>query len=91
MEGGRRDRLSTFSACLKLDFSLIEAELYMYVCVYVYVCVHIYMYIYICACTSKIATIGSDIGLSPGRHQTIIWTNAGILLTGTLEQISVKS
>ena len=61
----------------------------MYVCVYVYVCV--YMYIYICACTSKIATIGSDIGLSPGRHQTIIWTNAGILLTGTLEQISVKS
>ena len=28
--------------------------------------------------------IGSDNGLSPDRHQTIIWTNAGILLTGTL-------
>ena len=28
--------------------------------------------------------IGSDNGLSPGRRQAIIWTNAGILLTGTL-------
>ena len=26
------------------------------------------------------ATIGSDNGLSPGRRQAIIWTNAGILL-----------
>ena len=25
---------------------------------------------------------GSDNGLSPGRHQANIWTNAGILLTG---------
>ena len=28
--------------------------------------------------------IGSDNGLSPGRHQAIIWTNDGILLIGTL-------
>ena len=28
--------------------------------------------------------MGSDNGLSPGRHQTIIWTNAGILLIGPL-------
>ena len=26
------------------------------------------------------AIIGSDNGLSPGRHQAIIWTNTGILL-----------
>ena len=30
------------------------------------------------------ATIGSDNGLSPGRRQAIIWTNAGILLIGPL-------
>ena len=29
---------------------------------------------------SKLPIIGSDIGLSPGRRQAIIWTNAGILL-----------
>ena len=28
--------------------------------------------------------IGSDNGLSPGRRQAIIWTNAGILLIETL-------
>ena len=28
--------------------------------------------------------IGSDNGFSPGRRQAIIWTNAGILLIGTL-------
>ena len=31
------------------------------------------------------AIIGSDNGLSPGRRQAIIWTNAGILLIRTLE------
>ena len=30
------------------------------------------------------AIIGSDNGLSPDRHQAIIWTNAGILLIGPL-------
>ena len=35
-------------------------------------------------CISKLPTIGSDNGLSPGRHQAIIWTNAGILLFGPL-------
>ena len=29
-----------------------------------------------------LTTIGSDNGLSPGRRQAIIWTNAGILLIG---------
>ena len=29
---------------------------------------------------SKTIIIGSDNGLSPGRHQAIFWTNAGILL-----------
>ena len=33
---------------------------------------------------SKLTTIDSDNGLSPERHQAIIWTNAGILLTGPL-------
>ena len=32
----------------------------------------------------KLSTIGSDNGLSPGRHQAIIWTNARILLIGLL-------
>ena len=31
-------------------------------------------------CVSKLAIIGSDNVLSPGRHQAIIWTNAGIYL-----------
>ena len=33
---------------------------------------------------NKITVIGSDNGLSPGQRQAIIWTNAGILLIGTL-------
>ena len=33
-------------------------------------------------CISKLTIIGSDNGLSPGRCQAIIWTNAGILLMG---------
>ena len=35
-------------------------------------------------CVSKLTIIGSDNGLAPGRRQTIIWTNAGILLIGAL-------
>ena len=39
--------------------------------------IHIYV--------SKLTIIGSDNnGLSPGRHQAIIWTNDGILLIGSL-------
>ena len=34
-------------------------------------------------CVSKLTIIGSDNGLSPGRRQAIIWTNAGILLLST--------
>ena len=33
---------------------------------------------------SKLTIIGSDNGLSPGRRQAIVWTNAGILLIRTL-------
>ena len=36
-------------------------------------------------CVSKPSIIGSDNGLSPGRHQAIILTNAGILLIEPLE------
>ena len=36
-------------------------------------------------CVNKLTIIGSDNGLSPGRRQAIIWTNAGILLIGPLE------
>ena len=32
----------------------------------------------------KLTIIGSNNGLSPGRHQAIIWTNAGMLLIGAL-------
>ena len=35
-------------------------------------------------CVGNLIIIGSDNGLSPGRRQAIIWTNAGILLIGTL-------
>ena len=35
-------------------------------------------------CVSDLTSIGSDNGLSPGRRQAIIWTNAGILLIGPL-------
>ena len=36
--------------------------------------------IYMHICISKLAIIGSDNGLSPGRRQDIIWTNAGMLI-----------
>ena len=35
-------------------------------------------------CVSRVTIIGSDNGLSPGRHQAIIWTTVGILLIGPL-------
>ena len=35
-------------------------------------------------CVDNLTSIGSDNGLSPGRLQAIIWTNAGILLIGPL-------
>ena len=35
-------------------------------------------------CVSKLTLVDSDNGLSPGRRQAIIWTNAGILLIGPL-------
>ena len=35
-------------------------------------------------CVGNLTIIGSDNGLSPGRRQAIIWTNAGILSIGPL-------
>ena len=35
-------------------------------------------------CVSKLTITGSDNGLSPGRRQAIIWTNAGILFIRSL-------
>ena len=35
-------------------------------------------------CVSELTIVGSDNGLSPGRRQAIIWSNAGILLIRTL-------
>ena len=35
-------------------------------------------------CVGKLTIIGSDNGLSPERRQAIMWTNAGILLIGSL-------
>ena len=31
-------------------------------------------------CVSRLTTVGSDNGLSPGQCQAVIWTNAGILI-----------
>ena len=42
-------------------------------------------------CVSKLTIIGSDDGLSPDRRQTIIWTNAGLLLIRPLGTFSVKT
>ena len=45
-------------------------------------------------CLGKLTIIGSDNGLSPGRRQAIIWTNASILSIGPLgtnfSEISIK-
>ena len=35
-------------------------------------------------CVSRLTITGSDNGLSPGRRQAIIWTNAGLLSIGPL-------
>ena len=35
-------------------------------------------------CVGKSTIIGSDNGLSPDRHQAIVWANAGILIIGPL-------
>ena len=35
-------------------------------------------------CVGNLTIIGSDNGLSPGRHQAIIWTNVGMMLIGPL-------
>ena len=35
-------------------------------------------------CVGKLTIVASDNGLSPGRREAIIWTNAGILLIGPL-------
>ena len=39
-------------------------------------------------CISNLTIIGPNNGLSPGRRQAIIWTNAGILLVRSLRNFS---
>ena len=43
-------------------------------------------------CARKLTITGPGNGLSPGRRQTIIWTHAGILLTGptNFSEISIE-
>ena len=41
-------------------------------------------------CVSTLTIIDPDNGLSPRRRQAIIWSNAGILLTGTLGTNFIK-
>ena len=73
--------------CVLVIFSLVRASNYQVVHVH---CVgydgatltHCGRVMHICV--SKLTIIGSDNGLSPGRRQAIIWTNAGILLIGPL-------
>ena len=39
-------------------------------------------------CVGKLTIIYLDNGLSPGRRQAIIWTNAGMLLIGPLKNFT---
>ena len=41
-------------------------------------------------CDDKLTVTGSDNGLSPGRRQAIIWTNAGILLGTSFSEIVIE-
>ena len=41
-------------------------------------------------CVGNLTVIGSDNGLSPDRHQVIVWTNIGILLIDPKGKTSVK-
>ena len=60
--------------------SLGPSDAYIYIYIYIYMCVCVC----VCVCVSKLAIIGSDNGLSPGRRQATAWTNARILLMRTL-------
>ena len=82
------------------SYEEIQNETNIYVslclCVCVRVCIYVCVYVRECEwrlthwgwvthiCVGKLTIIGSDDGLSPGRHRAIIWTNAGILLIGPL-------
>ena len=41
-------------------------------------------------CVNKLIIISSDNGLSHGRRQDIIWTNAGLLLIGQFNEILIE-
>ena len=41
-------------------------------------------------CIGNLTISGSNYGLSPGQHQAIIWTNAGILLIEPLRKIQLN-
>ena len=67
--------------------------MYIHVNIFVYACMWIHVQILLLLthwgrvtqiCVSKLTTIGSDNGLSPGRRHAITWNNAGILSIRTL-------
>ena len=64
--------LASFIIWISLMFIRIWADLMIYQLTHWDRVTHI--------CVSKLTIIAYDNGLSPGRRQAIIWTNAGILL-----------
>ena len=73
------------SSFVKCYFVSIEYFVWMFCCL----CIRMYGLVALThwgrvthLCVGELTIIGSDNGLSPGRRQAIIWTNAGILLIG---------
>ena len=64
----------------KMTNSLFQMYLYKYILTHWGRVTHI--------CVGTNTNIDSDNGLSPGRRQAIIWTNAEILLIGPLRNFS---
>ena len=74
-------RYMYYSVCMVYMYNV-------YIYTYIYVCVCVYGHTHTHSthwgwmtqiCVGNLTIIGSDNGLSPERHQAIIWTNAGIL------------
>ena len=74
--------LYVFNENRKLElYGLAKVLAYLKICI-LFLLTHWGRVTHICVDTNT--NIGSDNGLSPGRRQAIIWTNAGILLIGPL-------
>ena len=82
-------KMSKRGLAIILHSKLIKAEWNLYVLVYLSMTLtHWGQMTHMCV--GELTIIGSDNGLSPGRCQAIIWTNAGILLIRCLGKNSVK-